>query len=164
MFICIGCLTSCYCPSGDIKPCLLSHSNLGIYSLHIVQIYSGITSGRVFDGELLSTKILEVNLLSFAYRLLSWRFLSNRGGSLRLKRNRHETVCRQMQTNQLLESLCICTLFKFFKLPTLSKVFSFSKWPGFFGAVAKGECLTEETVQCVHSWLIDMTTIMSMFS
>ena len=32
-------------------------------------MYSGITSGRVLDGELLYTKILEVNLLTFAYRL-----------------------------------------------------------------------------------------------
>ena len=35
----------------------------------IIQIYSGITSGRVLDGELLYTKILEVNLFAFAYRL-----------------------------------------------------------------------------------------------
>ena len=32
-------------------------------------MYSGITSGRVLDGELLYTKILEVNLLAFSYRL-----------------------------------------------------------------------------------------------
>ena len=38
-------------------------------------MYSGITSGRVLNGELLYTKILEVNLFAF------------------------ETVCRQMQTN-----------------------------------------------------------------
>ena len=37
---------------------------------HIIQIYSGITSGRVLDGELLYTEILEVNLFAFAYRLL----------------------------------------------------------------------------------------------
>ena len=37
--------------------------------IYIIQIYSGITSGRVFDGELLYTKILEVNLFAFAYRL-----------------------------------------------------------------------------------------------
>ena len=36
---------------------------------HIIQIYSGITSGRVLDGELLYTTILEVNLFAFAYRL-----------------------------------------------------------------------------------------------
>ena len=30
---------------------------------------SGITSGRVLNGELLYTKILEVNLFAFAYRL-----------------------------------------------------------------------------------------------
>ena len=32
-------------------------------------MYSGITSGRVLNGELLYTKILEVNLFGFAYRL-----------------------------------------------------------------------------------------------
>ena len=32
-------------------------------------MYSGITSGRVLGGELLYTKILEVNLFAFAYRL-----------------------------------------------------------------------------------------------
>ena len=36
--------------------------------IHIIQIYSGITSGTVLDGELLYTKILE-NLFVFAYRL-----------------------------------------------------------------------------------------------
>ena len=34
-----------------------------------IYMYSGITSGRVLDGELLYTKILEVNLFAFAYRL-----------------------------------------------------------------------------------------------
>ena len=32
-----------------------------------MHMYSGITSGRVLDGELLYTKILEVNLFAFAY-------------------------------------------------------------------------------------------------
>ena len=32
-------------------------------------MYSGITSGRVLDGELLYTEILEVSLFAFAYRL-----------------------------------------------------------------------------------------------
>ena len=32
-------------------------------------MYSGITGGRVLNGELLYTKILEVNLFTFAYRL-----------------------------------------------------------------------------------------------
>ena len=34
-----------------------------------IHMYSGITSGRVLDGKLLYTKILEVNLFAFAYRL-----------------------------------------------------------------------------------------------
>ena len=37
-------------------------------------MYSGITSGRVLDGELLYTKILEVNLFAFAYRLFRRNF------------------------------------------------------------------------------------------
>ena len=36
---------------------------------YIIQIYSGNTSGRVLDGELLYTKILQVDLFAFAYRL-----------------------------------------------------------------------------------------------
>ena len=32
-------------------------------------MYSEITSGRVLDGKLLYAKILEVNLVAFAYRL-----------------------------------------------------------------------------------------------
>ena len=55
----------------------------------MIQIYSGITSGRVLDGELLYTEILEVNLFTFAYRLFSCK----------LERNLHETICRQMQIN-----------------------------------------------------------------
>ena len=68
-------------------------------------MYSGITSGRVLDGELLYTKILEVNLFSFAYRLFHGDFspidgtLHSNAMSRRLERNLHETVCRQMQTN-----------------------------------------------------------------
>ena len=34
-----------------------------------VHMYSGITRGRVLDGELLYTKILKVNLFAFAYTL-----------------------------------------------------------------------------------------------
>ena len=36
---------------------------------YIIQIYSGITSGRVLDGERLYTEILEGNIFAFAYRL-----------------------------------------------------------------------------------------------
>ena len=39
-----------------------------IYDNHIIQIYSGITSGRVLSGKLLYTKIPEVNFFAFAYR------------------------------------------------------------------------------------------------
>ena len=43
-------------------------------------MYSGITSGRVLNGELLYTKILEVNLFAFAYRLFR-RDFSPLGGT-----------------------------------------------------------------------------------
>ena len=47
---------------------------------HTIHMYSGITSGRVLDGELLYTKILEVNLFAFAYRPMQcpvdWREIS----------------------------------------------------------------------------------------
>ena len=39
------------------------------FEINAIHMYSGITSGRVLDGELLYTKILEVNLFAFAYRL-----------------------------------------------------------------------------------------------
>ena len=39
-------------------------------------MYSGITSGRVLDGVLLYTKIPEVNLFTFAYRLFHEDFSS----------------------------------------------------------------------------------------
>ena len=45
----------------------------------IIQICSGITSGRVLDGELLYTKIL-VNLFAFALRLFHEDFSPINGG------------------------------------------------------------------------------------
>ena len=67
-------------------------------------MYSGITSGRVLNGKLLYTKILEVNLFAFAYRLFHRDFSPLDGGlptrrPRRVGRNLYETVCRQMQTN-----------------------------------------------------------------
>ena len=49
---------------------------LHILQVHTIQIYSGITSCRVLDGELLHTKILEVNFIAFAYRLFYEDFSS----------------------------------------------------------------------------------------
>ena len=46
------------------------------HQIYIIQIYSGITSSRVFDGELLYTKILEVNFC-ICLQTVSWRFLFN---------------------------------------------------------------------------------------
>ena len=66
-------------------------------------MYSGITSGRVLDGELLYTKILEVNLFAFAYRLFHRDFSKINGTYCNMSRllmtNLYETFCRQMQTN-----------------------------------------------------------------
>ena len=62
-------------------------------------MYSGITSGRVLNGELLYTKILEVNLFAFAYR-------ANANGELLYTKILEVNlfafayrICRQMQTN-----------------------------------------------------------------
>ena len=43
---------------------------------NIIHTYFGITSGKVFNGELLYRKILEVNLFAFAYRLFHGDFSS----------------------------------------------------------------------------------------
>ena len=40
----------------------------------IIEIYSGITSGRVLNWELLYTEILQVNLFAFAYSLFHEHF------------------------------------------------------------------------------------------
>ena len=48
-----------------------------IFNPYIIQICLGITSGRVLDGELLYTKILEVNLFAFACRLFHEDFSPN---------------------------------------------------------------------------------------
>ena len=48
----------------------MDHNSLYTYQVsNTIHMYSGITSGRVLNGELLYTKILEVNLFPFAYRL-----------------------------------------------------------------------------------------------
>ena len=51
---------------------------MAMISSYIIQICSGIASGRVLDGELLYT-ILEVNLFAFAYRLFHEDFSSITG-------------------------------------------------------------------------------------
>ena len=51
------------------------------YRYILSNMYSGTTSDRVLDGELLYTKILEVNLFAFAYRLFHRGFLSNQRGN-----------------------------------------------------------------------------------
>ena len=52
------------------------------------------------------TEILEVYLFAFAYRLFHEDF-SPIYRARRFERNLHETVCKQMQINKLLESLYI---------------------------------------------------------
>ena len=55
-------------------------------------MYSGITSGRVFDGELLYTKILEVNLFAFAYRLFHRDFFPINGAFCILHSNANKLI------------------------------------------------------------------------
>ena len=50
------------------------HGYTYVYIYNIIHMYSGITSGRVLNLELLYTKILEVNLFAFAYRLFGTDF------------------------------------------------------------------------------------------
>ena len=68
---------------------MVTYLNKNIYIIYIyntIHMYSGITSGRVLDGELLYTRILEVNLFAFAYRLFRRDFSPLDG-----------TFCIQMQ-------------------------------------------------------------------
>ena len=60
-----------------------------LYLIQFICILESQVVARVLDGKLLYTKILEVHLFAFAYRLFPrW-----------LERNLYETVCMQMQTN-----------------------------------------------------------------
>ena len=76
----------------DIQQAFISFNN------HIIQIYSGITSGRVLDGGAFYTKILEANLFAFAYRLYHEDFSPINAAPRQLERNLHKRVCRQIQT------------------------------------------------------------------
>ena len=58
----------------------------------ILQIYSGITSGRVLDGKLSDTEILKVTLFAFANRLFHEDFSPIHEAPCKLERNLHETV------------------------------------------------------------------------
>ena len=60
-------------------------------------MYSGITSGRVLDGELLYTKILEVNLFAFVYRLFHEDFSSIDVPSTGLFCKDYSLFCRSHQ-------------------------------------------------------------------
>ena len=71
--------------------------------IYINQIYSGITCGRVLNGELYTWKLYKIDLSVFVDRLLhEERFLSNRWNKFKLERNVHETVGKQIQINYLL--------------------------------------------------------------
>ena len=58
-------------------------------------MYSGITSGRVLDGELLYTTILEVNLFAFAYRLFHRDFSPINGTFYKISVDRREISMKQ---------------------------------------------------------------------
>ena len=55
---------------------MYGYTHIPVHCKFAIHMYSGITSGRVLNGELLYTKILEVNLFAFAYRLLHEDFSS----------------------------------------------------------------------------------------
>ena len=59
-------------------------------------MYSGITSGRVLDGELLYTKILEVNLFAFAYRLFHGDFSPIDGTLREISMKQYVGKCKQI--------------------------------------------------------------------
>ena len=61
---------------------------------YIIHMYSGITSGRVLDGQLLYTKILEVNLFAFAYRLFHRDFSPINGTYCSLWANANKLTSR----------------------------------------------------------------------
>ena len=63
--IMINCIDIGLCRIWLCMMCILIIKYTGVTS-NMIQIYSGITSGRVLDEELLCTKILEVNLFAFA--------------------------------------------------------------------------------------------------
>ena len=60
-----------------------------------IRMYSGITIGRVLDRELLYTKILEVNLLAFAYWLFHEDF-SSIDGTLQIFMKQSVGKCKQI--------------------------------------------------------------------
>ena len=62
-------------------------------------MYFGITSGRVLDGELLHTKILEVNLFAFAYILFHRDFSPINRAALLIKIGIYEVVYSQKTSN-----------------------------------------------------------------
>ena len=65
----LGCsVTRSFCDK-TILHCISIHCSKINKFKYTIHVYSGITSGRVLDGALLYTKILEVNLFAFAYRL-----------------------------------------------------------------------------------------------
>ena len=63
-----------------------------------IHMYSGITSGRELDGELLYTKILEVNLFAFSYRVFHGDFSPIDGTLIR--------ILYIVNTPELLSTIC----------------------------------------------------------
>ena len=67
-----------------------------------IHMYSGITSGRVLNGELLYTKILEVNLFAFAYILFRREICPVEWGEISTKQ--YVGKCKQIN----FQNLCVC--------------------------------------------------------
>ena len=77
-------------------------------------MYSGITSGRVLDGELLYTKILEVNL--FAFAKLNSRIFMCIYNIIKLCITLSTDRCYQIEVSLKLffmQPVCVCTCHMF---------------------------------------------------
>ena len=66
-------------------------------TIHVIQICSGITCGRVLNGELYTQRLQKLIYLHSYTDCFMKISVHVTGGSHRVERNLHETVCGQMQ-------------------------------------------------------------------
>ena len=108
-----------------VREFLFQKTFITVEYCNIIHIYSGITSGRVPNGELLYTKILEVNLFAFAYRLFHDDFSSIIGDFCKCKQinfyNLCVEYCIRLQQNRYLDKPALLSLLF---SPFLSSIFS----------------------------------------
>ena len=65
---------------------------------HIIQICSGITRGRVLNGELYAQRLQKLIYL-YLFTDCFMQISLQSSEQVRLERNLHETVCKQIQIN-----------------------------------------------------------------